>query len=218
MAIYNREEADGMPLTLARYRLEQAEQTAHRRGKQWVAVEHGRVVGIGTLAHAWWTGEQGSYAVHVCVDHARRRRGIGGRLARLLQADLSALTATRLLDWVRADADDGRRFAAAWGFRETGEYLEEYQLHVPDATTDAYVGLQTRLADEGIRIASLAELGTGEMPFLRALQQLWSDSGDAPADPARFADSLPSWRRLRCSAARICRRKPIGSPWTESAR
>src|SRR5581483_549101 len=89
VAIYTRQEVDSAPLTVARYRLEQAEQIMHRRGKQWVAVEMGHVVGVGTLAHAWWTGEPGSYAVHLCVDHDYRRQGIGGRLALLLQADLS---------------------------------------------------------------------------------------------------------------------------------
>ncbi len=195
VAIYNRQEADSMPLTLARYRLEQAEQAANRRGKQWVALEKGHVVGVGALSHAWWTGESGSYAVHLSVDQPRRRQGIGGGLIRVLQADLHLLGATRLLDWVRADAEDGRRFAAALGFRETGECLDEYQLHVSAATTDGYAGLESCLTDEGIRIASLAELGPDDVSLLRALQQLWADSGDSSADSDRLVESFPSWQR-----------------------
>jgi GNAT superfamily N-acetyltransferase len=96
---------------------------------------------------------------------------------------------------VRADAEDGRRFAAVWGFRETGEYLEEYQLHVPDVAIDTDAGPVARLEAEGIRITSLAELGADDPAFLRALQQLWVEAGDRSADPERLAESFPSWPR-----------------------
>src|SRR5207248_3236074 len=111
-----------------------------------------------------------------------------------LHARLGALRATHLLGWVRADAQEGRAFAARRGFRETGTVLEEYRLYVPDATTDAFTGLEARLASTGLRFASLAEMGIGEGPFLRALHRLWDDTGSPPVDPEDPGVSFATWR------------------------
>ncbi|HEY8287516.1 MAG TPA: GNAT family N-acetyltransferase, partial [Chloroflexota bacterium] len=91
--------------------------------------------------------------------------------------------------------------AAARGFRETGECLEEYRLHLPEANIDAYAGLEARLEASGIRIATLAELGAGEEMFLRALQRLWADSSETLPDPEGLTDSFSSWRREVLDAA-----------------
>jgi GNAT superfamily N-acetyltransferase len=195
VAIYNLQDAGGPPLTIARYRMEHAEQGTARQGEQWVAVEANSVVGVGSLAPAWWSAQRGGYLVEIRIDQGRWRQGMGSELYRLLQSRLSGLEATHLLGWVRADAQEGRHFAARLGFRETGEVIEEYRLHLPDAYTDAYAGLEMRLESAGLRIASLAELGPADEAFLRALQQLWADAGDAPPDPASLATSFPSWRR-----------------------
>jgi GNAT superfamily N-acetyltransferase len=199
--IYTRQEADSEPLTIALYRAEQAEKVADRQGEQWVAVETSRVVGVGSLAPAWWTGRPGIYAVHIRIDQNHWRRGIGTRLYGLLRSRLIALGATRLVSWVRVDAANGRRFAARHGFRETGEVVEQYRLHVPEANAEAYGGLEERLRRGGLRIASLAELGTEDELFLRALQRLWASSGDEPPDPERLRGSFPAWRREVLQAA-----------------
>ena len=201
VALHALQEPDSAPLTVARYRIEQAEQVADRQGEQWVAVDAGRVVGVGSFASAWWTGHRGSYTVHIAVDRHLWRQGIGGELSRLLYARLSTLQATQLLDWVRADAAEGRRFAAAQGFHETGAVLEEYRLHVPEAITDPYAGLEGRLKGAGLRVASLAELGADDEPLLRGLQRLWAGADDAPPDPERLVASFPSWRREVLDAA-----------------
>jgi RimJ/RimL family protein N-acetyltransferase len=193
--IYTRQEADSVPLTIARYRAGQAEKVADSDGEPWVAVETGRVVGVGGLAPAWWTGQPGSYAVQVRIDQSHWRRGIGTRLYGLLRSRLIARDATRLVSWVRVDAANGRRFAARHGFRETGRVVEEYRLHVPEANTEAYDGLEEGLRRGGLRIASLAELGTDDEEFLRALQRLWAASRDEPPNPGRLRDSFPAWRR-----------------------
>ena len=201
VALHALQEPDSAPLTVARYRLEQAEQIVNRRGEQWVAVDAGRVVGVGSFSSAWWTGRRGSYALHIAVDQRRWRQGIGGALARLVGARLDALGATRLLDWVRADAAEGRHFAAARGFRETGAVLEEYRLHVPEAITDPHTGLEGALAGAGLRVASLAELGADDEPLLRGLQRLWASTDASPPDQGRLDASFPSWRREVLDAA-----------------
>ncbi len=193
--IHTRQEADSQPLTIARYRAELAETVADRQGEQWVAVEADRVVGVGGVAPAWWTGQPGIYAGQLRIDESHWRQGIGTRLYVLLRSRLIALKATRLLSWVRVDAVNGRRFAEHHGFRETGEVVEDGRLHLPEANTVTYEGLEERLRRAGLRIASLAELGTEDEAFLRALQHLWADSGEGPPAPERLRDAFPSWRR-----------------------
>jgi GNAT superfamily N-acetyltransferase len=195
VALHNRQEADSAPLTLDRYRLEAAELAAGGPGEQWVAVEAGRIIGVGSLAHAWWTGRPDSYTAQIRVEQGRRCEGIGNRLAGLLRTRLSALQATHLTGWVRVDAPDGRRFAAAQGFSETGEILEEYRLYVPDAATTGYAELAARLREAGLRILSLAEVGPMGEPLLRALQRLWADPDAEPRDQAVQDDAFAAWQR-----------------------
>jgi GNAT superfamily N-acetyltransferase len=192
--IYNLQESDSEPLTLARYRAEHAEKIGDRQGEEWVAVDRDQMVAVGSFAQAWWTGNPGSYSVDLRVDRSRWREGIGTALYDPLQSRLVALEATRLLGWLRVDAAADRHFAFRRGFDETDQVIEEYRLHIPEANTGEYAGLEERLGREGLRIAPLKELRTEDEMFLRVLQHLWADSGDDPPDPERLRDSFPSWQ------------------------
>jgi GNAT superfamily N-acetyltransferase len=199
--IYSRQERDGMPLTLSRYRAEQVEKAANGQGEQWVALDRDRLVGVGGFSPAWWTGQPGIYAVEIRVDPSHWRQGIGSRLYDLLCSRLLQREATRLVSWVRADAENAHRFAARHGFHETGQVIQEYRLYVPEAKTDHYEGVEERLRCEGLRMASLAELGSEDELFLRTLQRLSADSGDGPPDPEQLRHSFPTWRREVLHAA-----------------
>jgi GNAT superfamily N-acetyltransferase len=193
--IYNRQEGDSLPLTLARFRAERAEQTADHSGEEWVALNRDQLAGVGSFSPAWWTGEPGIYAVEIRVDCSRWRQGIGTQLYDRLRSRLVPRAATRLVSWVRADGDHARRFAARHGFQETGKVIQEYRLSIPEAKTDDPEGVEERLRREGLRIASLAELGREDELFLGTLQAVWADSGEEPPDPERLRDSFPTWRR-----------------------
>lgn len=193
--LYSQQEADSAPLTVAGYRADHDDTVADRRAEEWVAVETEHLVGVGEFSPAWWTGDTGVYSAQIRVDQSRWRWGIGSRLYDLLQSRLDALEATRLLCWVREDVVRGRRFAARHGFGETGQVIEEYCLYVPEAATDAYEGLKERLRRDGVRMASLAELGTDDEVFLRALQGLTTDAHDQPPDSELLRDSFSSWRQ-----------------------
>lgn len=195
VALYNRQEPESAALTVARYRAEHNQTEARSGGQEWVALEQGRVVGFGAVSPAWWTGNAGSYALDLRVDQDHWRQGIGTGLYETLRARLSAREATRLLGWVRADLEHAYRFAARHGFRETGQVVDEYRLHLPAATIAAYEGLEEHLRRAGLRLASLATLGSDDETFLRALQQLWAEAGAEPSDPARLRDSFASWQR-----------------------
>jgi GNAT superfamily N-acetyltransferase len=199
--IYSQQEGDSLPLTLARFRAEHAENSAEGQGEQWVALDKEQLVGSGSFNPAWWTGDPGSYVVEIRVDPSRWREGIGTRLYHLLRSRLLTREATHLVSWVRAEAANARRFAARHEFRETGKLLQECRLYVPAATTDDPEGVEDRLRRDGLRIASLAELGRDDERFLRALQRVSADSGDAPPDPEPLRSSFPAWRREVLHAA-----------------
>jgi GNAT superfamily N-acetyltransferase len=160
-----------------------------------VALDQERLVGFGSFSPAWWTGDFGTYVAEIRVDPSRWRQGIGTGLYDWLRSRLLTRAATRLVSWVREDATNARYFAAHHGFSETGQVIQEYRLLIPEAKTDSYQGVEARLRSEGVQIASLAELGRDDGPFLRALQQLWADSGDGPPDSEQLHRSFPSWRQ-----------------------
>jgi GNAT superfamily N-acetyltransferase len=193
--IYGEQEAGSAPLTLDRYRAERVGQAADHQGEEWVALVQDQLVGSGSFSPAWWTGDPGTYSIEIRVDPSHWRQGIGTRLYDLLHSRLLALEATRLVGWVRADTEAARGFAARRGVHETGQVVEEYRLHVPEANTDAYAGLEEGLRGDGVRIASLAELGRDDEQFLRALHLLWADSGDEAASAERPGNSFAAWRR-----------------------
>jgi GNAT superfamily N-acetyltransferase len=193
--IYNQQEGDSLPLILEWYGAEHAGTAADRQGEQWVALDQDRLVGVGSFHPAWWTGQPGIYAGEIRVDQSRWRQGIGTRLSDQLRSRLLTRQATRLLSWISADASGARRFAARHGFRETGQVIQECRLHVPEVETDHYAGVDERLRQDGLRIASLAELGRDDETFLRALHQVSADSGDGPPDPEQLSDSFATWQR-----------------------
>jgi GNAT superfamily N-acetyltransferase len=93
--IYSQQEADSLPLTIARYQAEHAEKTVGPRGSEaWVAQDpDGLVVGPAVFHPAWWTGQPDIYALDIRVDPSHGRQGIGSRLYDLLHSRLLLLQA-----------------------------------------------------------------------------------------------------------------------------
>jgi GNAT superfamily N-acetyltransferase len=189
--IHNAQEQDSAPLSLEIYREEQVSSGGEPRSEQWVAAPNGHVLGSGGFSPAWWTGDAATFLMSIRVDPTQWRQGIGTALFELLRSRVARLQGARLLGWVREDVPAGRSFAARCGFQETEKVMEEYRLHVPEATTAAYAAAEQRLRREGVRIVSLAELGPADEAFLRALRRLWSHwAGEEVA-----GGSLAEWRR-----------------------
>jgi GNAT superfamily N-acetyltransferase len=193
--IYNLHEADSLPLTVARYRMETAIDRAGDQPACYVAMHEDRLVGFGSFHWAWWTGDPGVYSGNVCVDPVHLRQGIGTQLFDLIRSQLRQRGVTRLLTWLPANPTDGQRFAARMGAYETGQVIQEYHLRVSEADTDADPAVEMRLAHEGLRIVPLSELAREDRAFLRALQRLWANSGETPPDPDQLDSSFESWRQ-----------------------
>ncbi|MCW3051318.1 MAG: hypothetical protein JWN14_488 [Chthonomonadales bacterium] len=199
--IANSRESNSIPLAVERYRAEYSEEDQEHPGERYVAVQDGRIVGYGSFHWAWWTGDPGIYAATVCVDPSRRRQGIGIHLFHRLRERLQLRGAYRLTDWVGEDASDGRGFAAHLGFQETGQIVQDYLLKISEAEVSAVFPLKERLSRDGLRIASLSELPHEDPTFLRALQRLWTDSGDEPASPEERENAFDSWQQQTMHAA-----------------
>lgn len=191
--IYNRREPDEVPMTVDRYRSESGGSGVETQQERFVATRHGDFVGYGAFHWAWWTAQPGIYAIELRVDPSHSRRGAGTLLFERMRGLLAAHAAERLLCWIRDDAVDGRRFAAGHGFEETGQIVRECRLSVAEADTSALAGFEKRLAGEGIRIATLAELAPLSVPFLRTLQSLWASSGDGASDSEQLEGQFAAW-------------------------
>ncbi|MFN3649391.1 MAG: GNAT family N-acetyltransferase [Armatimonadota bacterium] len=181
--LYARQEPDGPPLSPL---------AVEPRGEaeQWAAERRGELAGYGTASPAWWVADAGIYSLEIRVEPAHYGRGVGFGLYAHLARRLEVRGAARLLGWVRADDERSRRFAQRRGLVETGQAVQEYHLRLSQATLAPYAGVEERLRQEGLRLASLAELSPHEA-FLQALHRL--ASGEDPGGGA----SLPgfgSWR------------------------
>lgn len=159
------------------------EQNGEKPGEEWVALKGSEGVGIGSFHPAWWTGDPSTYHIEVRVHPSHAREGIGTDLYNQLCSRLRQRGATRLLSWVRTDSASGSGFAGRHGFVETGQVIQECRLHVSEAKLAFAEQRAKRLGQEGLQIASLAELGNLDETFLYALYQL----GDDTEEPSRHA-------------------------------
>jgi GNAT superfamily N-acetyltransferase len=86
------------------------------RRASWVATEGSEIVGWAVAQMRWEVSEQGVAEVWGAVARNRRGRGIGASLFDVAERHLSSIEATKVQSW--AEADEGKRFLTARGFRE----------------------------------------------------------------------------------------------------
>jgi GNAT superfamily N-acetyltransferase len=161
------------------------------RSHELVAEIDGTVVGFCLLCARWWTDDPSRFSASLIVHADHRRRGGGSALYTAVEADARAEGATLLYGWVRENEPWSLRFAEERGCTRTGTVDRPSWLHVPTArTTDDD---ERRLADEGIDISSLAELGAGEK-LLRAVHRLDETTAtDVPSSDTWEGSSFEEW-------------------------
>jgi GNAT superfamily N-acetyltransferase len=142
--------------------------------RRWLAVEDGRVVGMGEYAQYPWTHEPGKFIIDVRVLPGYRRRGFGAALYDTVTAVLAPLAAKKLQTRTREDFDETLRFLEARGFVEG---WREGEAHLDVAAFDPapYADLGDKLAASGIEIKTMREL-SGDPDLSRKLYDLTTET------------------------------------------
>jgi GNAT superfamily N-acetyltransferase len=156
-----------------------------------VAARGGSVLGYSSLSTAWWTGRSDVVALDLRVGREHRRRGVGTSLLVATERAAGARGISQFLAW---GPEEGRHFGALHGFSDTGQCIEECRLMLAEANLEPHHSIEVALAEEGIRIAQLSEIGIEDERFLRDLHALWEDGGAAP-DSREPVVSLDAWRK-----------------------
>jgi mycothiol synthase len=139
------------------------------------------------------------YYLRLAVDLRMRRRGIGEAIWLQLRAELDERGALGAYVWAR-DATSGARFVTERGFREVlRSYTQVRAVATAPLPTPAQ---EERLAAEGIRIATLAELLSTDAQALEQAHDVYFASRlDQPTlgrvTPTLFAE----WRRTDVDSA-----------------
>jgi mycothiol synthase len=171
------------------WRFEDERRPAHCRSARWVADWDGHVVGFAEYdQHAGYYHPR-KFQVHVVVDPAFLRRGIGRRLYDLVLAELRGLEPLSIDVWSRED------MTYRVGFFERRGFVEDMRLWTSalDLKTfdpSRFAHLAPAVEAQGIQIRSLAELGPTDPVVKRKLYEMWSavrldvphPPNDAPVD------------------------------------
>lgn len=170
--IHNRLHFDAPPVTLEEYRRWIVARPHDALLERWVAEVDGEVVGALELEDIWEVEPRGEWEIFLEVHEAWRGRGIGSRLHDFLMERAAALGARELYCKVREDMPESLAFAEKRGFRLSGRVQRQSRLAVKDACLDGFEGVEDRLGLEGIRVATLAEIGMDDKAFMRALHAM----------------------------------------------
>jgi mycothiol synthase len=162
----------------------------HAYDERYVAERNGGLVAVLSLERMWWTKNPGGFYASVFVQPDLWGQGIGSTLYALLTDRLEALDADRVYANVRVDRPSASKFVEARGFVKTGYSDRWSRLPVAKANLDGYVGVEERLAGEGIQIITLAGRGDDEA-LLRKVHAMNDEAmADIPSSE-EFSGSTP---------------------------
>jgi GNAT superfamily N-acetyltransferase len=194
--IISRINPDLPPMTVDDYRHRVATTPPHVHCERAVAEIDGAVVGSSLILSMFWLKEGGGYLTFVAVDPDYKGRGIGSRLYHRLMERAADFGANRLYAWFRENQPDAERFATRRGFQPTGHADRTSRLEIRSANLAGYEGLEERLRTEGIRVATLAELGAKDEALLHRLYELHQETvQDIPATEPFGGVPYEPWRR-----------------------
>ncbi|GAC1474423.1 MAG: GNAT family N-acetyltransferase [Chloroflexota bacterium] len=137
----------------------------------WVIDDESPVVGSAVVWELWEVDPPGTWMLSLEVDDGHCNRGAGRVLYGCIEKRVPEIGVRRILTQVREDRPDGLQFAELHGFARTGHVDRFSRLDVRAVRLDVFEDAEGSLALEGIRIASLAELGANDR-MLRAAHAL----------------------------------------------
>ncbi|RIH83068.1 Acetyltransferase YpeA [Calidithermus terrae] len=160
--------------TVAEERDSDAKRDPEYRFARFVAEAEGRVVGVAQHDQSPGSYHPQRFSLELYLHPGFMGRGLGKALyARLLEA-LEPYRPRHLLAQVRESSERGLRFARERGFSELKrDFVSTLDLRCADLSP--YAGLGEKLAAEGIRLASFAELLEADPQAPHKLHELFSD-------------------------------------------
>jgi GNAT superfamily N-acetyltransferase len=165
-----------------------------------VAEDDGRVVGYGQLSHMRWAFVPTKYRIDVTVHPNDRRRGHGSSLDDALVAAARGRGAKTLAAAARESMAESVRFVTARGFREVKRDWES-RLFVEGFDFRRFAGADERVADQGVRIATLADEMRRDPEALRKSFELCEDCRrDVPSVDPVTPDTFEHFRQSEVDA------------------
>jgi GNAT superfamily N-acetyltransferase len=161
-----------LSVELLRYYVALGNRDERDHEERLVAERDGRVVGGLVFEKQWWVTQPGVFWARLTVDPALWGQGIGTALYRRLLERVADLGGIRLYGHVPEDQPHALTFVERRGFTRTGRSDRSSRLEVREANLAGYEDVEERLRREGLRIATVAELGTDNEPVLRGLYHL----------------------------------------------
>jgi len=187
--------------TVEDYRHEIATIPPTARAEFPVAEQEGEIVGAGELYDMFWAEEPGRVGIGVVVLPDRWCRGIGSRLYDCLLMRAREWGGSKLYGNIQEGDEHAERFVLARGFTRTDHAHRMSRLDVRNANLDGYAGLEEQLRREGLRIATLAELGAGDEEVLRRVYALDMETArDVPSSEEHKDVPYQTWQVYRLEA------------------
>lgn len=184
-----------------RYQADPANQSPNAREVRYVADMDHYVVGLYLLASMTWVKRPGTHFGSIGVDAQYRRRGIGGALYDHMMQLATEWGAKRMYGNVSEDDEHARRFIEKRGFAYTGRQERLSRLDVHAANLAGYEGAVERLAEQGLKVTTLAEVGVDNEDFMRALHHMQFQSAlDIPSSEEWEEPPFETWRKWTLEA------------------
>lgn len=152
------------------------------------------VVAWGELEHMPWQFHPDKYGMGIEVHPAYQRQGIGNMLYERLLAEAHRRKALLVRSGAKESKKESLRFLAKRGFTEVQRTWES-RLNVATFDWERFAGAQTRAAEQGIMLTTLAAEGARDLSVLHQVHDLAVEcTADEPAldpvTPAPFEDFI----------------------------
>lgn len=165
-----------------------------KRYESWVADLDGQILGDFDLFEARWYAQPDTFILYGEVREDVRGQGIGSRLHTTMERRAADIDARRIYTQVIDTMPEALAFLQHRGWVPTGREDRPSRLTVADANVEGFTDVEKRLKDEGIRITTLAQMGTEDESFLHAVHEMEARvEEDIPSSEPRMADSYDQW-------------------------
>ncbi|MGI8824433.1 MAG: GNAT family N-acetyltransferase [Chloroflexota bacterium] len=196
VATVNALNPDWPPLTVQALRFGRGLQPEDANLGSFVAIHCDRVIGDVLWVRVTHVPEQRAYWCTIRVHPSCWGKGAGSALYAHMLSQVGADGANLLYAGYREDHTTARHFLQRRDFLPTGYINRQARLTVCEARLEMAQKANLRLCGEGVRVATLAELGPRDETLLRSAHRLDEEaSADVPSSEKWSSKSFEEWRR-----------------------